>query len=476
MNKLTKITGSLVLGLGIVGCSDFISGPGLTENPNQPVVVTSNQLLISAQAQQFVRQTGQLARFAGFFTQQLSGTNNQQLQWGSQYLFTDGDISGQFSGFYTGGGLIDLRRIQTDAQTAGIAQLAGIAKIMEGFNMGTAASIWGDIPYREAVGANPTPTLDPQQQVYADVQAVLSEGIGLMGGAGGAGDVDLVYAGNPGRWIRAANTLKARFHLHTAERLGAPAYQAALAAALNGINEAPTTVAQAVHGQAPGDYRALFGADEETGNLWWQFLRARQDFVAGNAMIQILNNRGNDPRREGYFDPAAAVAASATCAGYPVGFRGANQFGSPQPQACATTSVVNNSVRRQPTFRQPLVTWTENQLILAEARFRTGDGPGALVNVNNVRSSLGLAALPGPVTLNQIAEEKYLAMFQNIEAWNDYKRLCYPPQLQPGGSPQAAETPGRLPYGSAERINNPNIPLPSRQPARNWNDPNPCPR
>jgi len=35
--------------------------------------------------------------------------------------------------------------------------------------------------------------------------------------------------------------------------------------------------------------------------------------------------------------------------------------------------------------------------------------------------------------------------------------------------------PGRLLYPLQERQTNPNVPLPSQQPARNWNDPNPCP-
>jgi hypothetical protein len=76
--------------------------------------------------------------------------------------------------------------------------------------------------------------------------------------------------------------------------------------------------------------------------------------------------------------------------------------------------------------------------------------------------------------------EKYIAQFQNIDVWNDYKRTCIPTLAR---YQTATEIPGRLPYGSAERTANPNLPLPSAYPAgttgtaplRNWNDPNPCP-
>jgi hypothetical protein len=444
--------------LGTGACSDFLTGPELSENPNQPVTTTATQLFIAAQAQGFTRQEGQLARLAGMFTQQLSGTFNQQLSWGSQYLSTESDWSGQFAGFYTGGGLVDWRKIQSAARSSGDSQFEGMAKVWEAYMIGTAADIWGDIPYREAVdGTIAHPHLDPQQQVYSDVQALLSDGIVRLGGTGpGPAGADLVYAGNTGRWIRAAHTLKARFHLHTAEKLGAAAYTAALNEALLGINEAPANATDAMLGQGPGDFRAFHGTVLEQSNLWSQFLNARQDINAGNVFIQTLIAR-NDPRLPVYFTSVSGT------------YRGANQFG--QPVGGSPSSEVGAS-RRSPGYRQPLVTWAENQLIIAEAKFQLGDAT-AINHLNAVRTSVGLAALPGPITLADIMTEKWIVMFQNIEAWSDYKRTCIP-VLSPGGSPQAAAIPGRIPYGLSERQNNPNIPTPAQQPVRNWNDPTPC--
>jgi hypothetical protein len=85
------------------------------------------------------------------------------------------------------------------------------------------------------------------------------------------------------------------------------------------------------------------------------------------------------------------------------------------------------------------------------------------------------------VTFDDVMIEKYIAMYQNVDVWSDYKRTCLP-VLTPFGT--ATEVPGRLPYSSTERTANPNIPLPSAFPAgttavsqlRNWNDPNACPR
>ena len=77
-------------------------------------------------------------------------------------------------------------------------------------------------------------------------------------------------------------------------------------------------------------------------------------------------------------------------------------------------------------------------------------------------------------------------MFQNIEAWNDYKRTCIP-RLDPSGNRTAI--PGRLYYGQAEANANPNVPSVASQSAnggvggdrqgvggfRNPNDPAACP-
>jgi hypothetical protein len=60
-------------------------------------------------------------------------------------------------------------------------------------------------------------------------------------------------------------------------------------------------------------------------------------------------------------------------------------------------------------------------------------------------------------------------MFQNIEAWNDYKRTCTPnlPPVDP-----TRKIPARLYYDASEQQTNPNnIPVPTQQPTRNQNDP-----
>lgn len=478
MNRQLRNGVALALALGGAACTDFLTGRGLTEDPNNPIEATPQQQLVAFQSNMNMRLEGQLARNASIYTQQLIGTNNQQLTYATQYGITEGDVN-FMTPFYTGGGLVALRNVQAYGQANSDPVLLGIAKIWEGFSFGMLTSAFGDLPYREALDpAILTPRLDPQQQIYADIQTRLDEGIAALQSAPTAGTcepADLIYCATAvpratqiSRWIAAARTMKARFYLHLVERNGNAAYTLALAQAAQGINEAPTTANQAMDGQAPGDFRTFHGTTLDVdGNSWAQFLTQRGgDIAAGNVMIQLLQSR-SDPRLPRYFTPNTAGAF--------VGVDQNNVIVGTGPAA-----QVNIPIRRQLNFRQPIVTWAENQLIRAEAEFVLNGSAAALPFLNAVRSAVGLTPLAGPITLNDIMEEKYIVQFQNIDVWNDYKRTCYPSLTRYG---TAAEVPGRIPYQSGERNANPNIPLPSQYPAgttgssplRNWNDPNPCP-
>jgi starch-binding outer membrane protein, SusD/RagB family len=442
----------------LAGCGDdFLTGPGLTTDPNAPSEATRDQLLVSVQLRQFVSHTGALARVAGMWTQQFAGVGNQTVSW-DQYQLTEADIQ-SWPNFYGGGGLIDLREIQAQSEAAGDRAYLGVAKVWEAFTIGTAASIWGDIPYREAVNpAIDKPVLDPQAQVYADIQALLDSAIGDLqaGTAGGALRFnDLVYEGNLAQWIQAAYTLKARYYIHWAAvqakpeantACGGNCAQQALAAAQNGIS-VPANNFRTFHTSAGGHE-----------NIWFQWERERNNQLrAGGFFVNLLQSR-NDPRVTEYFAPVG---------GQVVG--GVPATPAPGLSWLSATRAANN-------FRQPLITYAENQLIMAEANYRLNQPGAALANLNNARAGSGLPALgglAGQALFNEIAIEKYIALFQNIEVWPEFRRNCAPLAygFQFVGN---RRVPGRLFYQSAERNNNPNIRPPAEQQQRNDNDPAIC--
>ena len=446
-----------VLALVAAGCNNFLKGGDLTNDPNNPLNATPSQFFEAVQSNLWQQQSGDLARLTSLWTQQTVGEARQMKDEFDYTGVVEGSFDAEFARAYQGGGLLDLRKIDSMSVIFGDSIFLGISQVLQAWMIGTDADIWGDIPFSQADSFSkyPTPVLDPQQTVYGDVQTLLSNGIAdLQTGAGvGPGSFDLVYGGDPTKWIALAHTLKARFFLHTAEVIGTSAYASALAEANLGINS------------NDGDYIANFSGNQAfESNPWWQFADAngttgRSGDLAGlpSHLDSLLRGSG-DPRDTVYY---------ATISG-------------------ADTSNVDQSFfsseRLSFTFPQPFVTYNENLLIKAESEFQTGAPGAALTDLNTERAAWAtptpwhprvLLAPVGSATLTTIMTEKYIVLFQNIEAWNDYKRTCIP-NLVPINNSQGGVIPGRLLYPLQERQTNPNVPLPSQQPARNWNDPNSC--
>jgi len=144
--------------LGTAGCDSFLTGNKLSNNPNLPTEASIQQLFIGVQAGQFAFQEGTVAMMMCEWVQACSAANSRFVQQAAQYVFTEGSNIGANGGdwisVYDGGGLIDIRQVEQKATAVGDSSFLGIAQVWEAFTMGTASSMWGDIPYSEAVAGN----------------------------------------------------------------------------------------------------------------------------------------------------------------------------------------------------------------------------------------------------------------------------------------------------------------------------------
>lgn len=451
-----------VLVIAAAGCNNFLKGGDLTKDPNNPLTASPAQFFGSIQSNLWQQQSGDLSRLTTLWMQQGFGAARQMAGVYTYIGVTEGTYDAEFARAYQGGGILDLHKIDSIATVFPDTNFLGVSHILEAWMIGTNADIWGDIPYSQAdsFALYPQPVLDPQQTVYSDVQNLLSQGIAeLEVGASLTpqdqlfASADLVYHGDYSKWIALAHTLKARFFLHTAEVIGAPAYTSAIAEANLGISS------------NDGDYIANFsGSQEGEENPWFQFADLNGETGRGGDLTGLPSHldsllRGSgDPRDTVYY---ATIVGSDTSNADEAFFSGE---------------------RLDPTFPQPFVTFNENLLIRAEAELQTGGTGAALIDLNAERAAWAAAtpwhptvilAPAGSATLTSIMTEKYILMFQNIEAWNDYKRTCIP-DLKTTNPAASAVIPGRLVYPLNERQTNTNIPALGQQPARNWNDPNPC--
>jgi len=424
-------------------CSSFLNGDNLQNDPNNPTSAGLDNLFISAETNVTVQLTGQYPRTICIWMQQCTGLV-PPFNTISIYSVGEDDYYVVWAALYGGAGLIDLRSVQTRALASGDSIYAGQAAVLEAMLITLGADIWGDIPYTQAANAKyPDPAPDSQKFVYDSLNTKLANAIVLLGTTPsgnnvGASSVDLVYAGDPALWTALAYTLRARIFLHLAKKLGPAAYDSAYANAQNGI-------------QPGGDYTSINSSAPTSANLWSQFTSIYAgNMAAGAYMVSYMadSSASPDPRLPQYFTPNSS-----------------NQFEGGAPGQTNGDFSGFASARVDPAFLQPLVTASENLLIQAEAALmKTSPNSGAAAQALNAEQDL--AGVPHTAaTLHNVMLEKYIALFQNVEVFNDWKRTNLP-NLTPAAG---GVIPRRLVYPLSERNANTSITGPG--PARNWNDP-----
>jgi hypothetical protein len=411
-------------------CSDYLTGGELSTDPNRPTTATTAQLFVGVQAGTWALLQSDMVRVTNMWAQQLLGTNLQYVDI-YNYGVSEDVTNGFQAGLYTGGGLVDIRKVESQALASNDTLFHGIALVMEALIMGTGADLFGNLTYTQALTGVQNPSLTPQMAIYDSVQTLLSRAIVEMKDTGptnvGPASSDLSYGGDPVLWTKLAHTLKARFLMHTAQ-LRPNVYPQVVAEASQGISSASE------------NFNAVFSGNANEQNFWYQFaIVQRPGYIAPNPQFVTMLRQRNDPRLHTYFNAdltdlnPALLASNAT---------------------------------------QPLVTVNEDLLLWAEAAQRTGDNATALAKLNAARALVGLPAEPSSLTgqplLAEILIEEYIADFQNIEAWTLYKRTCTP-NLVPVIAGDIV--PARFLYDASERNTNTNIPPPTQQPPRNPNNP-----
>lgn len=444
MKKQLKLTlAAAASALLLAGCSDFLKGPGLSNNPNVPTTASADQLWVGAQTAAMAQWENYPYMLYFLWVQQISGVNRQWQNYARFQAGTDLNAAeGAWNQTYGPGGLLDLRKVDSLLQGQGNPAMIGESQVLEALYVGTAADMYGSVPYSTAL--TPLPTFDTQAQVYAEVQATLNTAITNLNAGGSGPFADFFYAidgcdnlcAYP-KWIALANTLKARFFMHTAHTGSGNSYNAlvldsVIKYATIGISSDAGTM-QTNHTSTPGEQ-----------NLFFNFLDSRAGDVSASALhIQEIKTAGANQLLPFFY------IANAGCPAY---------CGSPPD--VQGVSVAAFSVKA--TTPVEMVSFVENQMLLAEAQFLKLGGSNGSTTLNNYRATQGeasLGAISGAVLQTAILREKYIHDFFNPEVWDDYLRTCYPnvvmtPQMQSAGGSALPYVPARLPVGYTEQTAN----------------------
>ncbi|MDG2062168.1 MAG: SusD/RagB family nutrient-binding outer membrane lipoprotein [Flavobacteriaceae bacterium] len=415
----------------LVNCESYTED--LNNDPNAFTIAASD-LLIGQVQLSFIQHMGSNnARYGAVFSNQMSGGDRQYLTLNT-YSPNRSNYNRMWSNTYTQG--IKIARIILDDETSG-QTIAGIAEILQGALFAEMAILYGDVPYSEAV--------DPEiiNPVYDNQSSVISGGISSIA-AGiskvGTSSIAAGYGGNRlagGAWSEAGNTLAARYSLMTGD------YTSAINYANSGISS------------TANDFVSLHGTSLDNRNLYYQFaIDERQDYLVASEAYSVsllngtvaraLETPGNSEVYASYFlDDGGRVLLNTDDGG-----------------------------RFAQTSSMKLGSYVENQLILAEAKFKTGNESGALEHLNNVRADLRVqydsadgfpdSDASGNMLLKQILEEKYLALIGELVTFHDLRRtrnfIGVP--NKPTGSTGASEFPQRFLYPQSELDANENIPSP----------------
>lgn len=358
----------------------------------------------------------------------------------------------------------NLSLVKTDAIAAGATSynVAAIATTLEAMVYLDLTSIWGDVPFTEAINGQdfPSPNFDTQETVLRGVVDLCDEAIGLIDSRETSGEFnvaqgDLIYGGDMDNWRRYANSLKLRALMLLRNQVSVDAEIATALSQPLIENNSQAVILE--YSNTPGGFHALqnlieafFGSDNESTNV----------FGPGPPLYDLLVNN-NDPRtdmiiaRNGLPEPGIDV--------FPT----------------SSTAVLSNNVLRRnlpDVWMLPAeIDFYKAELALkgvgaagdATTNYATGlqnimswwggEIPGATLTIAQADIDAFISAAGTP-TLDDVYNQEFLAAFLHpVLAWNQVRRNKVPVLETPPNSNITTYL-KRFNYPPAEISSNENTP------------------
>ena len=451
MNK-NIFTAILGLGITLSSCEGVVEG--LNKNPNSIEIndIDAGLYINTPELALVELVRGLDGRMASLWTGQIIGVNQFPLAY-YNYQLTESTFD--FGGYQ--GVITQCKHIQEAASNTPFYQ--GLTRVLEAYLFGFYASAFGDIPATEVSTDVEYPHFESQKSVFLYSQLLLDEAISqLKTVSRPTYKQDYLYNGNVKNWLEAAYTLKARFYVITKE------YDKAYQAALNGISAPDHSML----------FRPVNDNQSSNKNNWWSYSQnayfgtedasGKQSFLF-DVLDARRNEKTNETARKAYYyiDP--------------------------------TNATINHGKASQ-LEPEPLITYQENLLILAETATRTQGFEQGLDYLNRLRAYYdqggavnayyasydynydayaakdfekgGLlnadgALEPKRALLREIILERYISGFTEFTPWDDARRLRGAGEHDiavaiPLNTPIATAHPERFFYPETEILANPNAP------------------
>jgi hypothetical protein len=418
-----------VFGFAIVGCDGDLlvdnTNPNATTEPSMSGLL-SNTILSTSNTTQGA------ASVTSYYVQHLASPSGSSVDRHFESRF-----GGTWSGIY--GLLSDTEALIEKAEAEDSPHYAGVAQIIQAYNLGLATDLWGDIPYQEALQADEgetTPAYDSQEQVYEEIQTLLSDARDNLDAESRSspGSDDFVYGGDLEKWRKASWALEARYLNHLTKKSDYDP-QAVLSAVGNAF-------------ERNADDAQMNYENDPSNNPWHNvYLNQEGGILGGHLSEQLVKEM--DGSLYGVFDPRLQVAITDSTetegddpplyAGNRNGAGSGDFYNHLEPKYYASEDA-------------PIlwITYAEMKFIEAEAALRDGnsgraytaymEGIRAHMDKVGVSESERDAYMNDPavdvgednLTLDEVFKEKNVALFLSPEAWVDHRRHDYDyPDFEP---------------------------------------------
>jgi hypothetical protein len=430
MKRITRYIFILLAFISINSCKKFLD---VNTNPNSPTTAPINGLLIRT-TQNVALNVYRVGNITSYYVQYLASPNPDA----PTDTYDKIDASGTWTSLYDN--MTDIYDLEKMAKDAGATQYQGVAKILMAMDLHLVHNLWGAAPYTEAFNISTlTPKYDDATAIFQTCLTLIDEGIALLNTPGSkiviptsGTNPDLIHKGVTAAWIRTAHALKARL--------------------LNQLSKTPQYNTANIFTELAAAYTApgqdAFITTFSVRNPWAQ---AAVNNAAQSLDVWLSQHWVNQMRDTPTFanpDPRLPLIASKTklafqTAGYPyLGTRngkGRVGTGTTQDESYLSTTGFYSSTS-SPLY---IITYEEMKFIEAEAAFRSGDKPRAYAAylegikanlnkmgvlpadrdkyVNHASVCVGSAAL----TLTNIFQEKWKALFLTPVSWDDARRFNY---------------------------------------------------
>jgi tetratricopeptide (TPR) repeat protein len=467
-NKIIHFAMAVVmLMLPMTSCQDLFNDDDIKNNPNAVTDVDIPTLISGTLVGVALLHEDTDVRISALWSGSLSGLSRQH-QGFAQYIVSSQTFS--WTTLYPVAS--QARLIQSKADAVKDKWTKGVGQVLEALLIEKATDLYGDVPYSQAFDLvkYPTPVFDAQPQVYTELLTTLDNAIENLSAPSGLpfSDQDFIYGGKVSKWKEAAYTLKARLYLHLGQ------YANAIASAENGI-QSPDNDALIPHGTAKG-------VDDNQNYDFFIFNRKGDTGFDGAFLPELMQSRIN----------SANTKTNETALYNHYFAVGIVNPGSLDPNTVNGAFTIDAP--------HPLLTYYENQLIIAESYARLGSDDSnlgkAIDALNSVRESLADGYIngktfgttgrlyddyilddfvPGGIAnpsasgrdkqkglLYEIISQRYIILLMQYEAYNDVRRMAKAtPVVQLPIKPVVGTAiANRYIYPQDEINSNPNTPKP----------------